>query len=155
MGGVTPDPPRPGEGDRATRGGGGVRQLRRPEVTVARKLRREMSLPEVLLWQRLRGESAGVKFRRQHPIGPYVVDFYAGVARLVVEIDGMVHDFTCARDGRRNSFLRDNGYQLLHVNAADVLKNPDRVAEAILSHAVSPLHQPAAGPLPRAGEDQA
>ncbi len=57
-------------------GGGGLPQMLRPEVSIARKLRREMSLPEVQLWQRLRGRVGRFRFRRQHPIGPYVVDFY-------------------------------------------------------------------------------
>ncbi|MES2452274.1 MAG: DUF559 domain-containing protein [Pseudomonadota bacterium] len=48
----------------------------RPEVSIARKLRREMGLPEVQLRQRLRGRVGRFKFRRQHPIGPYIADFY-------------------------------------------------------------------------------
>ena len=136
-------------------GGGGARQLMRPEVEIARKLRREMSLPEVLLWQRLRGAKSGAKFRRQHPIGPYVADFYWGDARLVVEIDGQVHDDArVAGDQLRQSFLEGNGYRAVRIRAADVLRNPDAAAGSIGALAATPLHQPAAGPPPRAGEDQ-
>ena len=64
---ATQNPPRDGEGDRAKRGGGGSPNLRRPEVYEARRARREMSLPEVLLWQRLKGSPQGIAFRKKHP----------------------------------------------------------------------------------------
>ena len=87
------NPPRHGEGDRAKRGGGGVScTLRRPEIYEARRARREMSLPEVLLWQRLKGSPQGIAFRKQHPIGQYRADFYCALARLVIEVDGIAHD---------------------------------------------------------------
>ena len=54
----------------------------------ARRLRKEMSLPEVLLWQDLRKRPDGAKFRRQHPAGMYVLDFYCSDARLAIEVDG-------------------------------------------------------------------
>ncbi|QDX28207.1 endonuclease domain-containing protein [Sphingomonas suaedae] len=129
----------------------------RPEVSAARRLRREMSLSEVLLWQRLRDRGDRPSFRRQHPIGPYVADFYCPAARLVIEIDGEVHADTAriAFDDRRDQFLQENGYQVLRFTAADVLKDVDAAANAIVSLAALPLHpQPAAGgPPPRAGED--
>jgi very-short-patch-repair endonuclease len=61
-------------------------------VAKARKLRREMSLPEVLLWRVLRARPQGIKFRRQHASGPYILDFYCSDARLAVEIDGHAHE---------------------------------------------------------------
>jgi very-short-patch-repair endonuclease len=115
-----------------------------------------MSLPEVLLWQRLRGKQGGLKVRRQHPIGPYVADFYCSATRLVIEIDGSVHDAPdrVDRDLVRQRFMEENGYNVLRVLASDVLKDVDATAEAIV-RAASPLHhRPAAGgPPPRAGED--
>ena len=155
MGGVTPNPPRHGEGDRGAkrRGGGGVWKIRHPEVYMARKNRREMTLPQVLLWQRLKGDKAGVAFRKQHPIGPYIVDFYCSTGRLVVEVDGERHANQQADDAERDRFLRENGYQVLRVNAADVLKDADGTANAIASLVAHPLHRPADGPPPRAGED--
>ena len=59
-------------------------------VTVrrARNLRRAMTLPEILLWQALRKGSDGLKFRRQHPTGPFILDFFCGDGRLAIEIDG-------------------------------------------------------------------
>ena len=127
----------------------------RPEVALARKLRREMSYPEVLLWQRLRGKAASAKFRKGHPIGPYVADFYCAAARLVVEVDGEIHAQPGAivHDRNRDRFLQENGYQVVRVNASDILRDADAVAASIGALAGRPLHQPSAGPPPRAGED--
>jgi very-short-patch-repair endonuclease len=114
-----------------------------------------MSLPEVLLWQRLRGSATGAKFRRQHPVGRYVADFYCRDAALIVEVDGQIHNGAQSeRDEVRDRFLRENGYRVLRVSASDVLRDPDAVAASIGSLAAHPLHQPAAGPPPRSGEDQ-
>ena len=69
----------------------------------ARRFRRELSLPEKLLWVRIRrGE---LHFRRQHPVGEYVLDFYCPAAKLAIEVDGAAHDFgdRPARDDRRIS----------------------------------------------------
>jgi very-short-patch-repair endonuclease len=112
-------------------------------------------LPEVLLWQRLRGNQAGVKLRRQHPIGPYVVDFYCSVRKIVIEIDGEAHDRgnRPARDSERDRYLEANGYRLVRVAAADVLRDSAGVANSIAALVTSPLHQPSGGPPPHAGED--
>jgi very-short-patch-repair endonuclease len=136
-------------------GGGGSPPSRRPEILVARKLRKEMSLPEVALWQRLRGGRVGPKFRRQHPVGPYVVDFYCREAALIVEVDGKAHDnpLRAARDDARHAFLKENGFRVIHVAAADILRDADSVAASIAALVARPLHRPADGPPPRAGED--
>ena len=137
-------------------GGGGVRQVPRPETVTARTLRKDMSLPEVLLWQQLRGRKTGVKFRRQHPIGPYVVDFYCSQASLVIEIDGEAHNRgeRPVRDRLRDQFLEENGYRVLRIAAVEVLRNVEAVAASVVAYAAAPLHHsPAAsGPPPRAGE---
>jgi very-short-patch-repair endonuclease len=129
--------------------------MRRPEVYMARKLRREMSLPEVLVWQRVRARKTGLSFRRQHPIGPYSVDFYCASASVVVEIDGEAHERGSAprRDETRDAFLRENGYRVLRITAADVLKDADAAVEGIVAFAAHPLHHPSDGPPPRAGEE--
>ncbi|MEP9400289.1 endonuclease domain-containing protein [Sphingomonas sp. VNH70] len=128
-----------------------------------------MSLPEVLLWQRLRREPNGLKFRRQHPVEPYVLDFYCARSRLAVEIDGEAHDRSDrpARDATRDSVLAERGLTVLRVTARDVLADPDAAAEAIVAAAL-PLHprlrrrspspsalgeDRVALPPPRAGED--
>ncbi|MEO8724303.1 MAG: endonuclease domain-containing protein [Sphingobium sp.] len=128
---------------------------RNPATYRARKLRREMSLPEVLLWQRLRGKACGLKFRRQHPIGCYVADFYCSSLKLVIEVDGEVHQMgqNPDRDMRRDLYMRENGYQVFRITAADILQDADKAASAIAALADVPLHHPADGPPPHAGED--
>src|SRR5437870_13607423 len=102
--------------------------MRAPQQTVsrARQLRRQMSLPEVVLWQALRqGRLADLRFRRQHPIGPYILDFYCPSARLVVEVDGAAHDSAAQvrHDARRDAFLAENGVRVLRIAAAEVLRD--------------------------------
>lgn len=127
----------------------------RPEVAIARRQRRNLSLPEVMLWQRLRGSPGGLRFRRQHPVGPYVVDFYCAKGGLVIEVDGSGHDRgdRPARDARRDAYLAGNGYRIIRIAAARVLADVQAVADAIFALAANPLHRPADGPPPRAGED--
>jgi very-short-patch-repair endonuclease len=124
-------------------------------VTRARELRKSMSLPEVRLWQQLRQRPGGMKFRRQHPIGPYVVDFCCLSPKLAVEIDGFAHDtkIRASRDGIRTKFLEENGYAVLRVSAKQALADVTGTVEAILARVARPLHHPAGGPPPRAGED--
>lgn len=102
--------------------------MRAPEKTFrrARELRREMTLPEVVLWQALRkGLLAGLRFRRQHPFGPYILDFYCAAARLAVEIDGMAHDAVVQvqHDERRRQWLAESGIAVLRIVASDVLRD--------------------------------
>ena len=147
--------PRNGEGDRAKRSGGGSDTLRKPETYAARKLRRRMSLPEVLLWQELRERPGGFKFRRQHPVGPYVGDFYAREAALVIEVDGQAHDGADAarRDEMRDREMAQRGLTVMRIRAAEVIQDMDGVVAAIVARAESPLHHASHGPPPRAGED--
>lgn len=147
-------PPRNGEGDRAKRGGGDSKFVARPEVVLARKLRREMVIPERMLWQQLRQRPGGYKFRWQHPIGPYVADFCCLSERYVIEVDGIAHDNLdrAKFDEWRVSFLNENGFRVLRVTAVRVLADAVETAEAIVARMASPLHQPAAGPPPRSGE---
>jgi very-short-patch-repair endonuclease len=143
------NPPRDGEGDRAKRGGGGVpSSLRQPEVYEARRARREMSLPEVLLWQRLKGSPQGIAFRKQHPIGNYRADFYCAAAKLVIEVDGVAHDMgdRPQRDAERTTWLESQGYRIIRIPVADVLKDADQAAQSIVSLAARPLHRPSDGP---------
>ncbi len=135
--------------------GGGAASLRQPAVYVARKLRRQMSLPEVLLWSQLRASKLGFKVRRQHPVGPYVVDFFVSDAGLVIEVDGSAHDFgdRPQRDEARERYLAERGYRMLHLGAGDVMKDLDGVLKLIVERVANPLHHPANGSPPRSGED--
>jgi very-short-patch-repair endonuclease len=131
-----------------------------PAATIgkARRLRKEMSLPEVILWNELRRRPAGFKFRRQHPAGPFILDFVCLGAQLAIEIDGSGHDFRVHRDEARDEWLANQGFVTMRIAATDVMKNLDAVMRGILARcetAAQPLHQPSAGPPPRSGEDLA
>ena len=98
----------------------------------ARRQRRAMTPPEVKLWSLLRRSPNGIRFRRQHPIGLYVTDFYCPVARLVIEIDGLIHDFTVERDERRGEYLRGLGLSVVRIPASDVMADVLSVADGLL-----------------------
>ena len=80
----------------------------------ARELRRTMTETERLLWSHLRNRQlGGLKFRRQHPLGPSIVDFYCAAKRLVVEVDGGIHDSQCDRDAVRTERLEEHGCKVI------------------------------------------
>ncbi len=130
-----------------------------PGATIgkARSLRRQMSLPEVMLWRELRQRPAGFKFRRQHPAGPYILDFACLQSKLAIEVDGAAHDRGEAplHDELRDERLANQGYRTLRIAARDVLSNLDGVLRLVTAQcsAAQPLHRPSAGPPPRSGED--
>ena len=108
------------------------RSTSKATVKVARGLRRVMSPPEVLLWQRLRARPGGVKFRRQHPVGRFVADFYAAEAKMIVEVDGLAHDWRAERDEARDAWLRGQGFVVVRVGAAEVLRDVDAVVDGVV-----------------------
>jgi len=94
----------------------------------ARSLRKSMTLPEVVLWQAIRrGGLGGLRFRRQHPVGHYILDFYCPAARLAVEIDGSSHsnEKQVQHDQRRDRWLAMQGILVLRIGAANVLRDDD------------------------------
>jgi very-short-patch-repair endonuclease len=114
--------------------------MRAPAQTFrkAKRLRRVMSPPEVLLWNRLRQRAPGKPvFRRQHPIGPYVLDFYCAAAHLAVEIDGISHDMgeRPQRDAQREAWLKQHGVTVIRFSASDLMRSLDEAAAAILQFA--------------------
>lgn len=164
-GAAVSNPPRSGEGDRSPEasGGGGPRALQTPikQVRRSRQLRRQMSLPEVLLWQQLRKRPDELKFRRQFPIRDMTVDFVCLERRLVIEIDGEGHSFgdQPRRDSARDAILKREGFRVIRIAARDVLRDMDAVLRFIVATCseVGPLHHDAArrGSPPRSGEDWA
>jgi very-short-patch-repair endonuclease len=103
-------------------------------VTNARRLRKEMTLPELMLWKAIRhGQLDGLKFRRQHPIGPYVLDFFCASARLAVEVDGGVHytEDRPEKDAARDRWLARQGIMTLRIPAHWVLNSMDSALVAI------------------------
>ena len=137
-------------------GGGAAALLTGPGATIAiaRKLRRKLTLPEGLLWRELRKRPDGFKFRRQHPAGPFVLDFVCLQSRLAIEIDGEAHNrgSNPARDDARDEWLMNQEYQTLRIPARDVLDNLEGVIRLIIM-SCQPLHHPSDGPPPRAGEE--
>jgi very-short-patch-repair endonuclease len=126
-----------------------------------------MSLPEVLLWRSLRTRPMGLKFRKQHPIGNFVADFYCDAAKTIVEIDGIAHDAGNRpdRDLRRDAILKTEGYRIIRIPTADVLEAPELIADSIVTLCnveggpgaprgapPPPLRQPFGLPPPPAGE---
>ena len=97
------------------------------------RLNAPMSLPEVLLWQRLKTRPNGLKFRKQHDAGDYVLDFYCHEVRLIVEVDGIAHDMDVRpeRDEERDARFTAKGFQVVRILAGDVLRDPDEAAESI------------------------
>src|SRR5262245_37301456 len=111
-------------------------------ITRARKLRRDSTVPERVLWSRLRARRlAGLKFRRQHPFGPYVLDFYCESTQFTIELDGDSHIGQAAYDLDRQSWIESQGVRVLRVGNDDVLRDLDTVLEAILIACRIPLDQ--------------
>ncbi len=99
----------------------------------ARRFRRQMSPPEVVLWQHLRARPGGFKFRRQHPAGPYTLDFFCREAAVAIEVDGAAHDMgdQPQRDERRDAWLAQRGIVTLRFLAEDLLGELEAVARRI------------------------
>ena len=115
-------------------------RIRSSKLTLdrARALRATMTAPEVLLWTRLRGHGPDRPvFRRQHPFGPYILDFYCARARLVVEVDGQSHGMggAPAHDQRRDAFLVSKGLRVMRYLASEVMGDPNGVAQSIMEAA--------------------
>ncbi len=106
------------------------------KLAFRRALRRGSPDAERVLWEILRGRRlAGVKFRRQHSVGPYVLDFYCSAASLGIEADGGQH-FTeegQARDGARSAYLEAQGIAVLRFTDREILVDPGTVVETIWS----------------------
>jgi very-short-patch-repair endonuclease len=98
-----------------------------------RELRANQTDAEHRLWRRLGSVGLGIKFRRQHSIGPYVVDFYCPAARLAIEVDGDGHTTTAraAHDDQRSTYLSGFGIRVIRFSDHDVLKRIDDVLEDI------------------------
>jgi very-short-patch-repair endonuclease len=99
----------------------------------ARSLRKQMTPPERRLWNVLKCRPDGLKFRRQHPLGPYVLDFFCHEAAVAVEVDGLAHELGCnpVRDSRRDEWVAEQGVRTLRFRATDVRDNLEGVLTTI------------------------
>ena len=120
-----------------------------PIRTRARALRKNLTEAEKLLWSHLRmWQLDNYKFRRQQPIGPYIVDFVCLEKRLIIELDGGQHAEQIDYDTERDGWLRDQGFNVLRFWNHDVLGNIESVKEKIYEK----LKEPPSLVLPRKGE---
>lgn len=103
---------------------------------LAKQMRQNPTPAEDKLWQKLRRNAlCGQKFRRQHTIDRFIVDFYCASANLVVEVDGSIHDYTIAEDTIRQQFLEEvHQLTVLRFTNADVIQNLNAVLERITEH---------------------
>jgi very-short-patch-repair endonuclease len=118
----------------------------RPDIERARGLRNRMTDAELRLWLRLRCEQLdGFRFRRQFPIGPYIVDFVCFKARLIVEVDGGQHATNEAQDARRTEWLASQGFRVLRFWNTGVLGETDAVVQQVANAIRNPLPDPPKG----------
>jgi very-short-patch-repair endonuclease len=117
-------------------------------------MRRDQTFTEKLLWRELRKLKAetGLHFRRQAPIGPYVVDFACHSTRLIVEADGGVHVLTAERDAERDVWLASRGYRVLRFTNAAIAENIDAVIQRITANCRADTPTP--DPSPQGGGGQ-
>ena len=104
---------------------------------LAKQLRIEQTQAEAILWERLRGSRfAGYKFKRQYALGRYIADFYCSEARLVIEIDGGIHNGTDQReyDTIRDTELKARGVNIIRINNEQVFENIESTLELIYRH---------------------
>ncbi len=112
--------------------------LKQKMTEVARQFRKDLTPSEAILWQVLRGRKLdGRKFKRQQPIGSFIVDFFCGVEKLIVEVDGAVHDSQQAADQQRQELLESLGLRVVRVASELVETNLDEVL-AVVRQAFSP-----------------
>ena len=99
----------------------------------ARHNRREMTESETVLWNALRNMKAGVRFRRQHPIGDYIADFICLPAKLVIEVDGGYHQEPLQQesDEQRTKFLESKGYQVIRIKNEEISNDLNEVVMRI------------------------
>jgi very-short-patch-repair endonuclease len=114
-------------------------------------MRREPVATEELFWNRIRNRKlGGFKFKRQFPIDPYIVDFVCLEKKLIVELDGSLHDDQIAYDEGRDRYLESNGYRVMRFENGEVVEYLSTVLEAILQALKTPSPQPS--PPLRGGE---
>lgn len=117
-----------------------------PILSYAKDLRKNLTDAEMLLWNILRQEQFGVKFRKQHPLGNYIADFACLSNKLIIELDGGQHnqEENIKRDARRTAFFEKQGFSVLRFWNNDVLQNIEGVTESIFQaiHSTRPLPDP-------------
>jgi very-short-patch-repair endonuclease len=125
----------------------------------ARRLRAEMSTSERVLWEHLRKKRLGYSFRRQVPVGPYILDFYCAQASLCIEVDGEQHEESRWRDAKRDAYLREVGIETIRIPSLDLFAGDSaaflewlrKIGDACAARSPASLRKPppSENPLPR------
>ena len=127
-------------------------EVRQKMVEIAREFRKEPTHGEKILWGALRGQKLdGIKFRRQQPIGYFVVDFYASALRLVVEVDGPIHDQQIEADKARQDILEELGLIVFRIKTETIEKSLP-IALTFVRGKIQELKQNRDIPSPHVGE---
>jgi adenine-specific DNA-methyltransferase len=127
-------------------------EVRQKMVEIAREFRKEPTDREKILWGALRGKKLdGIKFRRQQPIGYFVVDFYASAFRLVVEVDGPIHDQQIKADKARQDILEELGLIVFRIKTETIEKSLP-IALKLVRGKIQELKQDRDIPPPHVGE---
>ena len=119
----------------------------------ARDLRAGMTDSERLLWAKLRAEQLGVKFRRQHPLGPYIADFACLAPALIVELDGSQHTKDAAYDAQRDEFFKARGFVVLRFATDAPFTNMEGVLQVILEQLTAAARDAPTPTLPQRGRE--
>jgi very-short-patch-repair endonuclease len=123
--------------------------MRHPFRDLARKLRKDMTDTERFVWCKIRKKQlAGFRFRRQKPVGPFIVDFVCVEARLVLELDGGQHAVQKEEDAARTRWLEENGYRVLRFWNIDVFKEWESVEAVIVNALMEASAKPPTPTLP-------
>ena len=126
-----------------------IRGADEPSIERSRQLRRTITPAETRLWAALRNRQLdGLKFRRQQALGPYILDFVCAEKRLIVEVDGAVHDDQMDYDAARTEHLNAYGYRIVRFRNDEVLNELGTVLETIREAALT------SGPSPNAGRGE-
>ena len=108
----------------------------------AKHLRKNMTDAETALWIHLKKGINGIRFRRQHPIGLYIADFYCHRAKLIIEIDGSIHNDPSVKkmDEQRENDLIRWGYTIIRFKNAQALKEPEKLIELITKKIITAIN---------------
>jgi very-short-patch-repair endonuclease len=129
---------------------------RHGSIKRAQAFRKAMTDAERKLWSRLRGDNTGYYFRRQTPIGKYIVNFVCWKQKLVVELDGSQHYTEKGKehDRVRDEFLKQQGFRVLRFHSAEALKYTDGILTVIVEYLENPLLSPYEGDRDPKASDQ-
>ena len=123
-------------------------EVRRKMIEIAREFRKEPTVSEKILWNALRGKKLdGVKFRRQQPVGYFVVDFYNSANRLVIEVDGHIHQVQKEADQARQEILEMLGLVVLRIQS-EIVESNLPLALSLIRNAIQSIQQNAKQLLP-------